>query len=107
FGLDDDPDVEHPAEAQAKAGQPFDLEKALADFYEIATGWLGWTPETAWNATPAEILAAQRGLIAKLKAIHGTAEEKPDYDPREEITPDQAKQGIAKLRANANRGKPQ
>lgn len=107
FGIDDDPATEHPAEARAKTGKPFDLEKALAEFFEIATGWLGWTPDTAWNATPAEILTAQRGLIAKLKAIHGSAEDKPEHDPREEITPEQAKQGIAKLRVNAQRGRPQ
>lgn len=107
FGIDDDPATEHPAEASAKTGKPFDLEKALAEFFEIATGWLGWNPETAWNATPAEILTVQRGLIAKLKAIHGSAEDKPDHDPREDITPEQAKQSIAKLRANTKRGRPQ
>ncbi len=46
-----------------------------ADFYtklfEIATGWLGWPPHTAWAATPKEILSAFNGLSDKLKAIHG------------------------------------
>lgn len=37
-----------------------------ADLYEKATGWLGWTPEQAWNATPTEIDRAYTGHIAKL-----------------------------------------
>ena len=50
----------------------------FAEFHErlfkIATGWLDWTPQTAWNATPAEITAAYAGKIDMLKAIHGAAE---------------------------------
>lgn len=49
--------------------------------FEIATGWLGWTPEQAWCATPAEIIAARTGrtdLITDiLKAVFGTTD-KPD-----------------------------
>lgn len=37
--------------------------------YRLATGWLGWTPETAWNATPAEILEAQKGRVEMLKVV--------------------------------------
>lgn len=43
--------------------------------FEQATGWLGWTPEQAWNATPTEIDRAYSGHIAKLKAIHGSGED--------------------------------
>jgi hypothetical protein len=96
FGVDDDPDVDHPAEARAKAGKPFNLEKALTDFFEIGTGWLGWSA--------AGILAAQRGHIAKLKAVHGTTEDTAEHGPREEITPEQVRDGIAKLKTLA--GKP-
>jgi hypothetical protein len=43
--------------------------------FGIATGWLGWPPETAWNATAAEILAAYEGrqdcIQQILKAIFG------------------------------------
>jgi hypothetical protein len=46
-----------------------------ADLYENATGWLGWTPEQAWKATPTEICRAYDGHVAKLKAIHGSGEE--------------------------------
>ncbi|MER9702671.1 hypothetical protein NKJ10_00215 [Mesorhizobium sp. M0204] len=98
-GVDDDPKTDHPAEARAKAGEPFDLDKALTDFFEIATGWLGWSPADAWAATPGEIMVAQRGLVAKLRAINGVSEDKTDSDPREEVTPHQVKEGLATLRA--------
>jgi len=54
-----------------------------SDLYEKATGWLGWTPETAWNATPTEIDRAYSGHVEKLKAIHGSGE-----DDKEEKQPD-------------------
>jgi hypothetical protein len=107
FAIDKDPAVDHPAVARAKAGEPFDLGKTISDLFEIATGWLGWTPEQAWQATPAEIIAAHRGLIAKLKAIHGSGEEQQEstYDPREEVSEDQMRAGIAALKAEAQRGR--
>lgn len=51
----------------------------FTEFYErlfaIATGWLGWSPNEAWAATPQEILAAYRGHTERLKAIYGSKEE--------------------------------
>ncbi|WP_444665768.1 phage tail assembly chaperone [Cereibacter changlensis] len=49
-----------------------------SELFRIATGWLGWTPDTAWNATPAEITCAFEGHVAKLTAIHGNAEHQDD-----------------------------
>lgn len=49
--------------------------------FQIATGWLGWTPEVAWNATPNEIVAAYKGRCEMLKAVYGGEEQeraKPD-----------------------------
>lgn len=54
--------------------KPLAWAEVYRQLYRIATGWLGWTPETAWNATPAEIEEAFKGHIAKLKAIHGAAD---------------------------------
>lgn len=47
--------------------------------YRIATGWLGWTPDQAWNATPNEIAEAYKGRCEMLKALFGSSEdeEKP------------------------------
>ena len=97
----------NPAETSAKTGAPFDMTKTLDDLFEQATGWLGWPVNDAWAATPAEIMTAYNGLIAKLKACHGSAEEQQEstYDPREEVSEDQMRAGIAALKAEAQRGK--
>jgi len=63
------------------------------DLYENATGWLGWTPEQAWNATPTEICRAYAGHVAKLKAVHGSGEE--DKQSSENTPdPDQAARNV-------------
>lgn len=58
----------------AGTGKPMPWPKFYQELFRIATGWLGWTPAAAWNATPAEINEAFAGHIAKLKAIHGSAD---------------------------------
>ncbi|ESZ69990.1 hypothetical protein X727_14795 [Mesorhizobium sp. L103C119B0] len=70
----------------------------LETLFEIGTGWLGWSSADTWAATPTEIMIAQRGLIAKLKAIHGTPDDKQEGDPRQPVSPDQVKEGLATLR---------
>ncbi|RWB08998.1 MAG: hypothetical protein EOQ39_03615 [Mesorhizobium sp.] len=86
----------HPAEVKADTtGKPFDLGSFLEELFEIGTGWLGWSAGDTWEASPREILVAQRGLIAKLKAINGVVDEPSDP---EEVTPEQVKAGVAKLR---------
>ncbi len=44
-----------------------------ARLYRIATGWLGWTPADAWEATPAEITEAYKGRRELLSAMFGSA----------------------------------
>lgn len=39
--------------------------------FRLATGWLGWSPDDAWNATPGEIMNAYAGRAEMLKAIFG------------------------------------
>ncbi|GHA34965.1 hypothetical protein GCM10007989_33590 [Devosia pacifica] len=57
-------------------GKPVDPEQAFAQLFGVATGWLGWAPEEAWNATPVEILAARAGrtdlITDVLKAVFGS-----------------------------------
>ncbi|MCQ1779159.1 hypothetical protein NOJ05_18300 [Neorhizobium galegae] len=92
--------------AKPSTGNPITWADVYAALYDRATGWLGWTPETAWNATPTEIDRAYAAHYEKLKAIHGSGEaDKPAYDPREEVTEEQARSGIAQLKLNAKRGK--
>lgn len=64
-----------------------------ADLFEKATGWLEWTPEQAWNATPTEIDRAYSGLIAKLKAIHGSSED--DKQASHAPDPEQTARNVA------------
>jgi hypothetical protein len=39
--------------------------------FRIATGWLGWTPQNTWDATPNEIMEAFKGRSEMLSAIFG------------------------------------
>ncbi|WP_165405435.1 phage tail assembly chaperone [Bradyrhizobium genosp. SA-3] len=59
------------ASDKPQAGKPIPFDEWFTSLFEIGTGWLSWPPETVWDATPAEILAAQRGRVAMLKAIFG------------------------------------
>jgi hypothetical protein len=51
------------------------FEEYHTRLFRIATGWLGWTPEQAWNATPAEITEAQKGRVEMLRAVFGGKQE--------------------------------
>ncbi|MGV1918032.1 hypothetical protein [Rhizobium sp. 22-785-1] len=62
------------------SGKSIAWSEFYAHQFEQATGWLGWTPEQAWNATPTEIDRAYSAHIAKLKAIHSSGEEDKPTD---------------------------
>lgn len=66
-GVDDNADNDEPSD-------PITLTKLVERLFRIGAGWLEWSPEDTWSATPAEILLARDGLIEKLKAIHGSAD---------------------------------
>lgn len=59
------------APANAALSAPVPFEEYFTKLFRIATGWLGWTPEQAWNATAAEIIEAHRGRTEMLAAIFG------------------------------------
>jgi hypothetical protein len=56
-------------------------EAYISWLFEIATGWLGWSPAEAYAATIAEIRLAHRGRISLLKAIFGGKSDEDDRDP--------------------------
>ncbi|WP_245803095.1 HNH endonuclease [Acuticoccus yangtzensis] len=64
--------------ADASKGEPFDPEKVhdfakvYRDLFEVATGWLGYTPAEALTCTPGEIIAARNGRMSFLKLIFGS-----------------------------------
>ncbi|QOZ26171.1 hypothetical protein [Bradyrhizobium sp. CCBAU 51753] len=71
-GVDDDQDDAKPA------GKPIAFDQYFTRLFQIATGWLGWSPEQAWSATPAEIINAHIGRQQMLKAIFGGKENDAD-----------------------------
>lgn len=89
-----DPDRKHVAD-----GKMIPLTKLYRELYRLATGWLHWTPDTAWNATPTEITEALAGHNAKLRAIYGgkdseAADDQPDLNASAKLDRD----GLARLR---------
>jgi hypothetical protein len=88
-----------------ETGKPVTFAEYHERLFEIATGWLGWAPDTAWCATPSEILAAYRGKLEMLQAIYGSGKE-PDDDPRSALdhTDDDIAEGWATLRTMAASG---
>lgn len=88
-----DPDAsEEPGDAEADT---MPLTEYYERLFELATCWLGWPPEDAWNALPAEIVRAYKGRVAMLKAIFG-GEDKPKQ-------PTTAKEARAKFAAVMSR----
>lgn len=60
---------------EAAKGIPISFKEYHTRLFRIATGWLGWSPDDAWNATPAEILEAYQGRTEMLAAVFGGKQE--------------------------------
>ena len=76
-----DPDDARKAKPHDKPAKSIPFRDYLEDLFKKATGWLGWSPEVALNATPAEIVLAYQGRLDMLKAIYGSGEaDKPEDD---------------------------
>lgn len=90
-----DPDNPKPQ----STGEPMPFKDYYARLYQIGTGWLGWSPDTTWNATGKEILDAYSGHLEMLKAIYGSSDDKDGSRPTdkpEDATLDRA--ALAKLK---------
>lgn len=59
-------------------GKPMPFDEWFTSLFEIGAGWLSWSPKDVWDATPAEILAAQRGRVAMLRVIFGSKSDNDD-----------------------------
>ncbi len=64
----------------------------LATLFDVATGWLRWTPAQAWESTPTEISRAYAALIEQLKAIHGSGDEDKQQQAPEAYTSERMQQ---------------
>jgi hypothetical protein len=69
-GIDPDGTAEGEADTASVS-----FSEHLTNLYRIGTGWLGWTPATTLDATPAEITEAYKGRIELLKAVFGGDQE--------------------------------
>lgn len=67
---------------KGKPAKSVPFKDYLQDLYMKATGWLGWSPETAFDATPAEIQLAYQGHLEMLKAIYGGNDKSTPDDDR-------------------------
>lgn len=63
------------AAEKGATGKPVPFDEHHANLFRIGTGWLGWTAEDTWNASPAEILEAYKGRTEMLAAIFGGTSE--------------------------------
>lgn len=90
------------ADEDSFGGTPISAADYYARLFEIGTGWIGWTPEQTWEATPLEIATAYTGRLDMLKAIFGSGQNPggAPYDPRD-TSVDEA--GVEWLRNNSQR----
>ncbi|SFH83428.1 phage tail assembly chaperone [Bradyrhizobium sp. cf659] len=65
---------------EPQTSEPISFEESFTQLYQIGTGWLGWTPEATWNATPAEIINAKEGRVQMLAAIFGKRDDTETID---------------------------
>lgn len=96
FSPPDDP------KAKPSAGKPMQLSEVYRALYRIATGALGWTPETTWNATPTEINEAFIGRF-------GTDQKQADPEQAarniaENLDPEFDRAGLRALKAKISQG---
>ncbi len=87
-------------------GKPITWQALYKALYDQATGALGWTPDQAWNATPTEIDRAYAAHIEHLVRIGTLIRDKdnePDHDPQEEVTEQEVRTGLDKLRKHTGK----
>lgn len=87
---------------------PMPWSEVYRELFKAATGVLGWPPETAWNATPQEIVDAFEAHMEMLTAIHGgpaeetgVSEEQRQQNLALGLDPEFDREGLSRLRAIA------
>jgi len=65
------------ADEPSQRGEPITFEQFHETLFELGAGFLGWSPEDTWEASPSEIMVAAGGRKKLLALIFGG---KPDDD---------------------------
>ena len=73
-------------QGDAPSAEPIPYPEYFSRLYKLATGWLLWSPDQAWAASPNEIVAAFHGRMDQLKAVHGSGEKEPDSGTTTDIS---------------------
>jgi hypothetical protein len=76
--------VDPGAPAKPQSGEVMPFTEYHAKLFRLATGWLGWTPEAAYNATPTEITEAYKGRLELLSAVFGSGDKGEDVEAGDE-----------------------
>lgn len=77
----------------SSSGKPMPWAEVYSTLYDSATGWLGWTPETAWNATPTEITRAMSAHFDRLVTTGVLVRD--DKHSAKDTDPEQAVRNVA------------
>ncbi len=64
-------DLDALADESPRRIEPTPYTKVLDDLFSKAVGWLGMSPEQAWNSTPGAILAGINAHVEKLRLMAG------------------------------------
>lgn len=108
YGVGENPDEGYQQQRQEQAGKRVSMIEALATLYQIATGWLGWTPDQALSATADQIIEAHKGFLAKHRAMNGIADDADEagqYDPRNLPSDEEIADAKARLKHIAKGGR--
>lgn len=62
----------------AQVGEPIKFEDFHMMLYRLGTGFLWWTPDATWEASPNEIMEAAKGRRQMLEAVFGGKKDEGD-----------------------------
>lgn len=70
----------------------------MAHLFGVATGWLGWTADTAWNTPIPELLAALDARIEWVQMTNPFGSKKKQGPPKDETPEERAARIKAAIR---------
>lgn len=84
-------------DGETETSESVTITEYLDRLFTLSTGFIGWTPEATWNATPTEIMAAVKTRMDFWSSLFGgESEKKAKYDETRD------EDGIEDLRLMSN-----